>query len=126
LNWPRRLALILDHAGNWERHGLYDFPHQWSLERCNAENGATLIRRCPQCGAVMAIRAEECPECPVFVRVMPAPRIPSVTDDLELRVTTRGGALFYPQLLRIIAAAPAAPRRRRARPQGQSIPSPLG
>jgi superfamily II DNA or RNA helicase len=59
----KRRALILDHAGNWERHGLYDFPHCWSLEGRENTNPGQLVRRCPQCDAVIAIRAAECPEC---------------------------------------------------------------
>jgi superfamily II DNA or RNA helicase len=59
----KRRALILDHAGNWERHGLGDFPHQWSLEGREKVNAGGLVRRCPESDAVIPIRAEHCPEC---------------------------------------------------------------
>jgi superfamily II DNA or RNA helicase len=119
----KRRALILDHAGNWERHGLYDFPHQWSLEGRPKADAAELVRRCPNCDAVIPIRAEECPECGhVFVHHLGPPRIPQtasgelerVDDERWLLVQTRGGALPYHRLLAWINAdADPAERARR-------------
>jgi superfamily II DNA or RNA helicase len=104
----KRRALILDHAGNWERHGLYDFPHQWSLEGRPKTDAAVLVRRCPSCNAVIPLRAEECPECGhVFVHRLAPPRIPQtapgqlerIDDERWLLVQTRGGTLPYRRLL---------------------------
>jgi DNA repair protein RadD len=70
-------AILLDHAGNSTEHELYDFPHAWSLE--GSLKTTALVRRCPQCGAVLEIRVVEYPECGHrFVRPMaaPAPRVP--------------------------------------------------
>lgn len=48
-------ALILDHVGNCERHGLPDEPREWSLagrdaRKKNSENGPS-VRICPKCFA---------------------------------------------------------------------------
>jgi superfamily II DNA or RNA helicase len=57
----KRRAIILDHAGNSLEHGLYDFPHQWSLQ--GRAKTRPLVRQCPQCGAVIEAGLGECPEC---------------------------------------------------------------
>jgi DNA repair protein RadD len=59
----KRHGLILEHAGNSLSHGLYDFEHQWSLEGRPKKNRKALVRRCPQCGARLPIRATSCSEC---------------------------------------------------------------
>jgi superfamily II DNA or RNA helicase len=57
-------ALILDHAGNTLRHGLYDFPHTWSLEgKPRRGTGEAPVRQCPECGALVPLGCRECPEC---------------------------------------------------------------
>jgi superfamily II DNA or RNA helicase len=110
----KRRAIILDHAGCWARHGLYDAPHAWALDGRRKDAGP-LVRQCPACGAVIPIAAAACPECGhVFVRVLRPAAIPAVIkgdldridnyDDHRLRVTTRGGRLRYRELLRLIAA----------------------
>ena len=57
----KRRGLILDHAGNSLLHGLYDFPHQWSLEGRPKKIAEPLARQCPQCGAVLPAQAEILP-----------------------------------------------------------------
>jgi superfamily II DNA or RNA helicase len=124
----KRRALILDHAGNWERHGLFDFPHQWSLEGREKAGAEKLVRRCPECDAVIPIRAAECAECGhVFAHRLAPPRIPQsapgelerVDDERALLVQTRGGTLPYRRLPQWInePAEPAwqAARAERAR-----------
>jgi DNA repair protein RadD len=56
-------ALILDHAGNALRHGLYDFPRDWSLDGKPRHPGEAPVRQCPECGAVVPLAARSCPEC---------------------------------------------------------------
>jgi len=92
-------AIILDHAGNALRHGLYDFPHDWTLK--GREPKHELLRRF-QCGAVVPIAARACPECGhVFARVAAGeapPRVPEVInnqlvhvqDDTALRQRLQG------------------------------------
>jgi superfamily II DNA or RNA helicase len=64
-------AIILDHAGNALRHGLPDLEHAWSLAGRPKKTGTALVRRCPDCGAVIPISARECPECGANLRPEP-------------------------------------------------------
>jgi DNA repair protein RadD len=76
----KRRGLIHDHAGNSLRHGLYDFEHQWSLEGRPKKTGEPLVRQCPECGAMLPIKAQSCSECGYrFVLQMQPPRLPKAT-----------------------------------------------
>jgi DNA repair protein RadD len=72
-------AVILDHAGNVFRHGMPDFEHAWSLAGRPKKKGKALVRRCPECGALIAITAKWCPECSTDLR--PAPPKPAMMPD---------------------------------------------
>jgi superfamily II DNA or RNA helicase len=61
-------AVILDHAGNVFRHGMPDLEHAWSLEGRPKKRGKALVRRCPECGALIPIAVHECPECGADLR----------------------------------------------------------
>jgi superfamily II DNA or RNA helicase len=79
-------AIILDHVGNSLRHGLPDFAHEWSLDgRPEREPGEALVKRCPECGAVVPLAARECPECGADLR--PAPRKPAAIPDQLIELT---------------------------------------
>jgi superfamily II DNA or RNA helicase len=82
-------AIILDHAGNALRHGLPDLEHAWSLEGRPKKPGKALVRRCPDCGAVIPISARECPECGAHLRPEPGIK-PAATSEplIELDPTT--------------------------------------
>jgi DNA repair protein RadD len=103
----KRRGLILDHAGNSLRHGLYDFEHQWSLEGRPKKTGEPLVRQCPQCGAMLLITATSCSECGYrFVVQMQPPRIPEATagqleqiDDRDLLDAEQLRQMPYRQLL---------------------------
>jgi DNA repair protein RadD len=73
-------AVILDHSGNALQHGLPDLEHTWSLEGRPKTKGPALVRRCPECGALIPISGRTCPECaaeltPAVKVRMPAPLI---------------------------------------------------
>jgi superfamily II DNA or RNA helicase len=74
-------AIILDHSGNALRHGLPDLAHRWSLDGRpkKKKKGRALVRRCPECGAVIPIASHECPECGADLR--PAPIAPATQPD---------------------------------------------
>ena len=58
-------SVILDHAGNVERLGLPNDPHEWSLEgrpKRSAQYGAP-VKRCPECSALVAAGCRTCPHC---------------------------------------------------------------
>jgi len=61
-------AIILDHVGNVERHGLIEDVRDWTLEgRKKRERAANdnfpIIRRCPSCFVVYRPGRKTCPEC---------------------------------------------------------------
>jgi superfamily II DNA or RNA helicase len=64
-------AVILDHAGNVFKHGMPDLEHPWSLDGRPKKKGKALVRRCPECGAVIPIAVHECPECGADLRAEP-------------------------------------------------------
>jgi superfamily II DNA or RNA helicase len=55
--------VVLDHAGNTQRHGLPDMPHAWSLLGRGKRSGRAPVRACPECGAVCRVAALACDEC---------------------------------------------------------------
>lgn len=63
---PGKTAIILDHAGNCERHGMPDDDREWSLEdrerRPRGEKTTELAKRCDQCLRVHK-PAPACPHC---------------------------------------------------------------
>lgn len=65
-----KVCRILDHVGNWRRHGLPDQPREWSLDEGVKKKRATrdtdepelTLRQCKQCAAVHKW-ARTCPRC---------------------------------------------------------------
>jgi superfamily II DNA or RNA helicase len=61
--------LILDHVGNWTRHGLPDEDREWSLEstkrkkRKTDEEPDVLIQQCKECFHVLKPGVDACPRC---------------------------------------------------------------
>lgn len=61
-------AIIIDHVGNYLRHGLPDEDRTWSLEvkkrakRKQDEENVT-IRQCPECYCAMRSGVKVCPKC---------------------------------------------------------------
>lgn len=72
-------AIVLDHAGNVYRHGLPDLEHPWSLDGRPKKKGKALVRRCPECGALIPIAVHECPHCGADLR--PEPIAPATTPE---------------------------------------------
>ncbi|MCG1570851.1 DEAD/DEAH box helicase [Staphylococcus epidermidis] len=67
---PNKKALIIDHVGNYARHGLPDTPHDWNKyfkgykkKRSKKENDAPKLTECPECFTVYASELDECPNC---------------------------------------------------------------
>lgn len=71
-------AIILDHVGNWERHGLPDDERHWSLDGRDAkEQGESKYKRCPDCLRPIGKTLRKCPYCGHEWIVQDAPaRIP--------------------------------------------------
>lgn len=62
-------AVILDHVGNSQRHGLPDDPREWSLlgrerkGRGKKDEDDVAIRQCPTCYAISPAAAAKCRDC---------------------------------------------------------------
>jgi superfamily II DNA or RNA helicase len=56
-------AIILDHVGNWTRHGLPDDYREWDLEPSVDEPQMSKYKRCPGCLRPIARSAKVCPCC---------------------------------------------------------------
>ena len=57
-------ALILDHVGNTQRHGLPTDERQWSLDGVDkTKSNVAPIKVCPACFCAMQSTATHCPEC---------------------------------------------------------------
>jgi superfamily II DNA or RNA helicase len=62
-------AVILDHVGNTDTHGLPDDEREWSLEGCKRKGKATRdpddlpVKQCKHCYAINRALAQRCSEC---------------------------------------------------------------
>lgn len=57
-------AIILDHVGNFERHGMPDDHREWSLiGEQQRESHKSKYKRCPECLRVAPVSARQCPFC---------------------------------------------------------------
>ena len=60
-----KTAIILDHAGNIERHGLPDDERDWSLTgiKKTQGDGGSKTKECPSCFARIHVNCRACPHC---------------------------------------------------------------
>lgn len=63
-NNPDKVAIILDHVGNYTRHGLPDDKREWTLaaKKKRKENKIN-VKQCPNCFAVLPSSALTCKFC---------------------------------------------------------------
>lgn len=65
----KEAAILLDHVGNSQRHGLPDDPREWSLlgreekGKGKRDEDDVAIRQCPACFAISPAAAAKCREC---------------------------------------------------------------
>ena len=83
---PQPKAIILDHAGNWGRHGSPCEEREWTLEgKKKGKKGpmepATSIRQCNRCFACFKA-GNTCPECGNIIQIKER-RVEEVAGDLE-------------------------------------------
>lgn len=77
-------AIIIDHAGNVERHGLPDDPREWSLEG-KIKREVRKIFTCKHCYGVFAVYFTVCPSCGALVEQTRQGRGGPVQVDGELK-----------------------------------------
>ena len=83
----KRAAIILDHAGNSQEHGLPDSPRTWTLAgtaKTKRKKSPTALRQCPECFAIHE-PAPKCPRCGHIYVV--AGRTPEQVDGELRRIT---------------------------------------
>lgn len=63
-------CVLIDHAGNWFRHGLPDADRTWSLEgrtakqrKADLEEAADSVRQCTECYFTFPANKPSCPKC---------------------------------------------------------------
>ncbi|MCK5450229.1 MAG: DEAD/DEAH box helicase [Candidatus Omnitrophica bacterium] len=84
----KKWAYILDHVGNYTRHGMPNAYREWSLEGAkhnpttSNEEGVVAVRTCPVCFNVHA-PAPVCPECSHVYANMG--RLPETDERIRLR-----------------------------------------
>lgn len=56
---------ILDFGENIHRHGFWEQPREWSLEKPKKKKklGASPVKNCPSCNALVAVAVRTCPYC---------------------------------------------------------------
>ncbi len=79
-----KTALIVDHVGNYTRHGLPDDPRVWSLDgAAKAEPSTLKIKTCARCYAVERVWAARCSQCgAAFVAVAQPREVAQVEGEL--------------------------------------------
>ncbi|WP_292018423.1 DEAD/DEAH box helicase [Megasphaera sp. UBA4382] len=61
---PGKTAIILDHVGNYLRHGLPDDKREWTLKTKKRKTKNEIrVRTCPNCYAVLRATATRCSQC---------------------------------------------------------------
>jgi superfamily II DNA or RNA helicase len=61
---PDKVAIILDHVGNFTRHGLPDDEREWTLAaKAKKKKNEVRVKQCPVCFAVLPGNATECQYC---------------------------------------------------------------
>jgi len=61
----KKKGIILDHVGNWQRHGLPDDFREWSLggKKKKKDQGPATLKRCPDCMRPVSVKVRACPYC---------------------------------------------------------------
>jgi superfamily II DNA or RNA helicase len=93
-------AIILDHVGNVERHGLPTEERNWTLEGRDKRkrDAAPSVRMCPRCFAANGTAAQVCSECghefTTEARELPetAGELVEITAELRRKRAEVGGA----------------------------------
>lgn len=60
---PDKVAVIIDHVGNYTRHGFPDSPRTWSLKPGKPEPPPKTRKKCPACEELVPIAEKICPVC---------------------------------------------------------------
>lgn len=78
-------ALVLDHAGNVDRHGWPTCDRDWELSTGASKTKPESLKNCPRCGYVMPSTARICEACQFVFVVKPKPPPEEMDGELALR-----------------------------------------
>ena len=81
---PRRVAAVLDHAGNHHAHGMITDEIAWSLEGRAKRPAAPSVRTCPECFAIVPPGVPTCPACGADLSAVDEAEPPGVDNPGEL------------------------------------------
>ena len=88
-NGNKNKAIILDHVGNWERHGLPDDERFWSLDG-KSDKGTLEYKRCPDCIRPVKKQAKQCPYCGyIWHTEQQNPKIPETKEGELIEITKK-------------------------------------
>jgi DNA repair protein RadD len=73
-------CLVLDFASNTQRHGPIDLITGQRRARRDEEDGAPLVKECPECRSLAALAAMNCPTCGYAWPNLPAPPHAPIAD----------------------------------------------
>lgn len=97
-------ALVLDHAGNYRRHGLPTRPIGYSLDG-KVVQGDDDTKDCPKCGLVLSRGENPCPECGFAWGGAPPREIVEVAGRLEVVRAATADAVPFADKARFWARA---------------------
>ncbi|UXR70273.1 DEAD/DEAH box helicase [Staphylococcus sp. IVB6246] len=65
---PNKTAIIIDHVGNYMRHGLPNTEHDWQIhfkgrKKKRSKENTIMAKECPECLSVIPAAHSECPYC---------------------------------------------------------------
>lgn len=78
-------AILLDHAGNTDRHGWPTCERDWDLQTGQSKNQPPPLKNCPRCGFVLRASARTCEACEFEFKVLPRDGPEEVEGKLALR-----------------------------------------
>lgn len=87
---PDKLAIILDHVGNYKIHGLPDTPHDWNKyfiggwKKKNNKTNEVKFKECPKCSACYPLTVKICEMCGYDFQLADKAEKEKVEAELEL------------------------------------------
>lgn len=87
---PDKLAIILDHVGNYKIHGLPDTPHDWNeyfvggWKKKNNKTNEVKFKECPECSACYPLTVKICEICGYDFQLADKAEKKKVEAELEL------------------------------------------
>lgn len=80
-----KTAIILDHVGNYARHGLPDDEREWSLDgKVRKPKSINSVKECPNCFSVNPAGSKVCAECGAELTSTPTEKEKKIIEEIML------------------------------------------